>query len=132
MAEAVLAGFDVARREVDFVAAVFFFAMGALSPLRTRPERACRLAADENVFGVTGYVGTDYREKIASPRQLLPVSKTKADVVQTPISSVKEPQVPVTYEDAEFCRIRTYLTGSSESVLDGSCLQFASGTKEPE
>ena len=84
------------------------------------------------MFGVTGYVGTDYREKIAYPRQLLPVSKTKVDVVQTPISSVKEPQVPVRYEDAEFCRIRAYLTGSSESDSDGGRLKSALDTEESE
>ena len=64
---------------------------------------ACRLAADELASDVTNYLETVYRPNHGRPEQLQPASKTKGIVVQTPISSVKEPQVPIRYEDAEFC-----------------------------
>ena len=110
--------FAEARRVVDLVAAVFFFAMGALSPQRVRLESAYQSASDKPDTGLNNDPATVYCAGCERPQSSQPAPKSKPDVVQTPISSVKEPQVPVRYEDAEFCRIQLHLNESIDSELD--------------
>lgn len=65
--------------------------------------------------GLTNDAATVYCAGGERPQSSKPAPKSKRPVVQTPISSVKEPQVPVRYEDAEFGRVQLHLNGSAES-----------------
>jgi hypothetical protein len=62
---------------------------------------AYQSASDEPDTGLTNDSATVYCAGCERPQSPKPAPKSKRVVVQTPISSVKEPQVPVRYEDAE-------------------------------